>query len=224
MRLQPCSRKRALTYGQARRALEPAGASSARARGRPRGGGGSLPRALAWRCWSGFSASSRPAAPICRSTRAIRPNGFPSCLPTLVHRSSSLRRRCAYNCPSTASASSASTPRPGRSPNSRPALRGAASSRKTPLTSSTPPARPALQRASSLITRALTNKVLTLGMDFGAGPDLRVALLSSPGFDPSIEQATLPLVHGASIVVISDAARESPARFWDYVERKKVTL
>ena len=71
---------------------------------------------------------------------------------------------------------------------------------------------------------ALTNKVLTLGMDFGAGPDLRVALLSSPGFDPSIEQATLPLVHGASIVVISDAARESPARFWDYVERKKVTL
>ena len=71
---------------------------------------------------------------------------------------------------------------------------------------------------------ALTNKVLTLGMDFGAGPDLRVALLSSPGFDPSIEQATLPLVHGASIVVISDATRESPARFWDYVERKKVTL
>ena len=61
-------------------------------------------------------------------------------------------------------------------------------------------------------------------MDFGAGPDLRVALLSSPGFDPSIEQATLPLVHGASIVVISDATRESPARFWDYVERKKVTL
>ena len=71
---------------------------------------------------------------------------------------------------------------------------------------------------------SLTNKVLTLGMDFGAGPNLRVALLSSPGFDPSIEQATLPLVHGASIIVISDATRESPARFWDYVERKKVTL
>src|SRR4029077_19732390 len=35
---------------------------------------------------------------------------------------------------------------------------------------------------------------------------------------------TLPLVHGASIVVISDAARESPPRFWDYVQRKKVTL
>ncbi|MGZ3282743.1 MAG: amino acid adenylation domain-containing protein, partial [Xanthobacteraceae bacterium] len=71
---------------------------------------------------------------------------------------------------------------------------------------------------------SLANKALTLGADFGAAHGLRVALLSSPSFDPSIEQATLPLVHGAAIVVISDALRASPAQFWDYVERKKVTL
>ncbi|MDX6523295.1 MAG: hypothetical protein QOI17_808, partial [Gaiellales bacterium] len=71
---------------------------------------------------------------------------------------------------------------------------------------------------------SLANKVLTLGKDFGAGPGFRIALLSSSAFDPSIEQMTLPLVHGASIVVISDAIRESPDEFWDHVGRKKVHL
>ncbi len=69
---------------------------------------------------------------------------------------------------------------------------------------------------------SLANKVLTLGADFGAGPGFRVALLSSPAFDPSIEQMALPLAHGASIVVISDTVRESPAAFWDYVGRNGV--
>ena len=32
-----------------------------------------------WRCSSASSASSRPAAPICRSTRTIRPSASPSC-------------------------------------------------------------------------------------------------------------------------------------------------
>jgi amino acid adenylation domain-containing protein len=71
---------------------------------------------------------------------------------------------------------------------------------------------------------SLSNKVLTLGKDFGAGPGFRIALLSSSAFDPSIEQATLPLVHGASIIVISDAVRESPDEFWDLIGRKKVHL
>ena len=71
---------------------------------------------------------------------------------------------------------------------------------------------------------SLTNKVLTLGADFGAGPGFRMALLSSPAFDPSIEQATLPLAHGASIVIVSDAIRQSPSRFWDYVRRREVDL
>jgi non-ribosomal peptide synthetase component F len=58
---------------------------------------------------------------------------------------------------------------------------------------------------------SLANKVITLGQEFGAAPGFRIALLSSCAFDPSIEQATLPLVHGASIVVIDDATRESAA-------------
>ena len=69
---------------------------------------------------------------------------------------------------------------------------------------------------------SLANKVFTLGLYFGIAPGYRMALLSSVAFDPSIEQITLPLVHGATIVVVSEAVRESPARFWDYVARKRV--
>ena len=142
-----------INISPARRALEPTGASSARARDRTRGGGGAVHRAL------GGDAG--------RASR--HPQGrwrLPAARPELSARTTFLhacRRWCTdprhsggtarYNCPSTASASSAWTRRPERSPNSRPALRRAASSRKTPLTSSTPLARPALQRASSLITR-----------------------------------------------------------------------
>src|SRR5262249_54727200 len=71
---------------------------------------------------------------------------------------------------------------------------------------------------------SLSNKILTLGKDFEAGPGFRIALLSSSAFDPSIEQATLPLVHGASIVVISDATRESPSQFWEQVNHEGVDL
>src|SRR5262249_5577356 len=71
---------------------------------------------------------------------------------------------------------------------------------------------------------SLANKALTLGKDFAAAPGFRIALLSSSAFDPSIEQATLPLVHGASIVVISDTVRESPAQFWNEVSGQKVNL
>ena len=70
---------------------------------------------------------------------------------------------------------------------------------------------------------ALANKVLTLGEDFGAGPRLRMALLTSSAFDPSIEQALLPLAHGGSIVVIGDAVRDAPPRFWETLARHNVT-
>ena len=69
---------------------------------------------------------------------------------------------------------------------------------------------------------SLANKVLTLGQDFGAAPGFRTALLSSCAFDPSIEQITVPLVHGASIVIISDAVRDSPHQFWEHLARQKV--
>jgi non-ribosomal peptide synthetase component F len=71
---------------------------------------------------------------------------------------------------------------------------------------------------------SLANKLMTLGHEFGAAPGFRIALLSSCGFDPSIEQSTLPLVHGASIVVINDAMREAAHEFWDQLVRQKVNL
>jgi amino acid adenylation domain-containing protein len=72
--------------------------------------------------------------------------------------------------------------------------------------------------------KSLANKAVTLGSDLGAGPGFRAALLTSCAFDPSIEQATLPLVHGASIVVISDSTRASPTRFWNEVGSQDVAL
>src|SRR4029077_6825302 len=71
---------------------------------------------------------------------------------------------------------------------------------------------------------SLANKVITLGQEFGAAPGVRIALLSSCSFDPSIEQATLPLVHGASIVLIDDATRESPHQLWEQLLQQKVNL
>src|SRR5262249_39856269 len=71
---------------------------------------------------------------------------------------------------------------------------------------------------------SLTNKVVTLGENFGAAPDLRVALLGSSAFDPSIEQTILPLTHGASIAIISNGVRDSPSQFWDYLLRAAVNV
>ena len=63
---------------------------------------------------------------------------------------------------------------------------------------------------------------MTLGEEFGAGPGLRVALLGSPAFDPSIEQMALTLAHGGSLVVMTDAVRESPPAFWDTLAQQRV--
>ncbi len=71
---------------------------------------------------------------------------------------------------------------------------------------------------------SLANKILTLGKEFEVVSDFRIAFLSSSAFDPSIQQVTLPLVHGASIVVISDAIRASPLQFWEHVARQKINL
>ena len=71
---------------------------------------------------------------------------------------------------------------------------------------------------------SLVNKAVTLGARFNMGPGARAALLSPCAFDPSIEQVALPLVHGAAIVIISDAVRESGRQFWDYVVGTRVTF
>ena len=61
-----------LTYGELDARVEPAGASSARAGRRPRGRGRPVRRALAGHGGRRCSASSRPAAPTCRSTPTTR--------------------------------------------------------------------------------------------------------------------------------------------------------
>ena len=71
---------------------------------------------------------------------------------------------------------------------------------------------------------SLTNKMLALGQDFEVNERFRAALLISSAFDPSIEQALLPFMGGGATVVVSDAVRESPVRFWQQVKRDGVTF
>src|SRR5262249_13522285 len=71
---------------------------------------------------------------------------------------------------------------------------------------------------------SLGNKILTLGQQLNVGRDFRSALLISCGFDAAIEQTLLPLIGGGAAVIISDATRESPAKFWQQVSRHDVTF
>ena len=195
---------------RARCARQPAGASSARARRRPRDRGGAVRRALARRCWSGCSASSRPAAPICRSTPTTRRSGWPSCWRMRARRCWSRSPRCASGCRDTSARICGSMPTAAAiaaRPTAAPAHRARPAQPRLchlHLGSTGTPKGVAVEHAG------LANKVLTLRRGFRSGPGVRWALLSSSAFDPSIEQATLPLVHGASVVVISEAIGESP--------------
>src|ERR1700737_3481610 len=67
---------------------------------------------------------------------------------------------------------------------------------------------------------SFANKLVGLRDEFNVGPAFRAALFISPGFDASIEQATLPLVGGGSVVVLGDRARQSPRLFWNEVIRQ----
>ena len=71
---------------------------------------------------------------------------------------------------------------------------------------------------------SLTNKMLALSRDFDVDERFRAALLISSAFDPSIEQALLPLMGGGAAVVVSDAVRESPVQFWQQIKRDGVTF
>ncbi len=66
--------------------------------------------------------------------------------------------------------------------------------------------------------------MLALGRDFDVDERFRAALLISSAFDPSIEQALLPLMGGGAAVVVSDAVRESPVAFWQQVKRDGITF
>src|SRR5467141_1937222 len=71
---------------------------------------------------------------------------------------------------------------------------------------------------------SLVNKILRLGEDLKIGARFRSALVISGAFDASIEQALVPLVGGGAVVVISDAARESPSQAWQQLIRNNVTF
>lgn len=68
---------------------------------------------------------------------------------------------------------------------------------------------------------AIASKLSADGQEFGVGPQFRIPFYVSTAFDPSVIQILLPLVHGAAIVVISDAVRGSPARFWEEICRSE---
>ena len=164
------------------------------------------------RCWSGCSASSRPAAPICRSTPVYPRERLGSCWPTPACRAGDAVR----------AGRSAAGRRPPHA--DRPARRRLR--RRSRATRDRAAARPrsapsglchlhlGLDRraegASSSSTRAWPTRCCALGRDFEVDERFRAALLISSAFDPSIEQTLLPLMGGGAAVVISDAVRESP--------------
>ncbi|HEY1245901.1 MAG TPA: amino acid adenylation domain-containing protein, partial [Hyphomicrobiaceae bacterium] len=72
--------------------------------------------------------------------------------------------------------------------------------------------------------KSLANKLLALGRDLHVEPAFRSALLIASVFDASIEQTLLPLSGGGAAVVISDAVRDSPGKFWQQVIDGNVTF
>src|SRR5262249_15220741 len=70
----------------------------------------------------------------------------------------------------------------------------------------------------------LCNKLLTLGKDFKVDADFRSVVFISSAFDASIEQLLLPFVGGGTAILISEATKEIPARFWHELTRRAVTF
>ena len=194
-----------LTYRAARRARQPARPPPARAGRRPRRRASALclersAGAGRRRC----SASSRPAAPTCRSTPPTRASAWPSCWRTRRPGCCSPRARCARALP-------AARPRcscldVGRSCASRASPRTRPASRRhrraTSPTSSTPPAPPAGPRASASPHRGRAAHSC-IGADYAhLGPDETLPPASRPSpSTPPPSRSGAPLLHGARLVV-----------------------
>src|SRR5207244_8042918 len=63
-----------------------------------------------------------------------------------------------------------------------------------------------------------------LAQDLSVGSHFRSALVISSGFDAAIEQTLLPLLGGGAAVVIGDAARAAPERFWRQITEHGVSF
>src|SRR5205085_11040287 len=68
--------------------------------------------------------------------------------------------------------------------------------------------------------RSVSNKIQTLSDVLGAGRGLRMALMTSIAFDPSIEQAMLPLSLGGTVVVVPTTTLEAGDCLWIYLRNE----
>ena len=172
----------------------------ARSRGRPRRAGRSLPQ-RSRRCSSGCSASSRPAPPMCRSTRRIPRRLDLWCATRGRPRWPSGRGRAGSQWASRTSSSR--TGAIGRAV--APAPRRARASRSTtPRTSSTRRDRRARPRASIVPHRAVVNLLASVAAAPGMHRDDVLLAVTTLSFDISVSELLLPLTVGARVV--------SPAR------------
>ena len=166
------------------------------------------------RWWWACSASSRPAAPTCRSIRITRASGWASCWPTPAAPCWSTQAALLDKLPAQPGAAGitlvrldADWPAIARQPATAPLL-------------DLDPRHPAYVIYTSGSTgnpkgvvvehASLANKMRELAHDFDVDTEFRSALFISSSFDASIEQTLLPLVGGGAAVAISDDVRESP--------------
>src|SRR5262249_28867586 len=79
-------------------------------------------------------------------------------------------------------------------------------------------------KAVAVCHRSLSNKIQTLGDFLSAEPGVRMAFMSSIAFDPSIEQAMLPLSLGGAVVVVPKTILETGDRLWAFLRNENVTI
>ena len=212
MRPRWCSRIEQPHLSRARCAREPAGASPARARGRARGGGGAVRRALAGDARSRCSASSRPAAPTCRSTRTTRPSGSPSCsrtprAPVLLTHSTLLERLPQHH--ARIVRLDADWPAIAAQPDDRP--RSPASTRTTPPMSSTPRAPPGTPKGVSVTHGGIPNLAAVQIDRFAITSAARILQFASQSFDAALWEMASALMGGAALVLIAPGKRSGDA-------------